>query len=71
MLETLHVTYMSFLFLYNLKLFSSCFQGDYGGDYFLKKNFITFQKAKLSCSDGGDFPLNFNEIRKCFFIDIL
>ncbi|XP_078378520.1 semaphorin-5A-like [Oculina patagonica] len=38
-------------------------KGDYGGDYFLKKNFITFQKAKLSCSDGGDFPLNFNEIQ--------
>ena len=41
-----------------------CPQGDYGGPLGLKKNFVTFQKAKLICSDGADFPLNFNELRE-------
>ena len=50
-------------FIYDVK-FLSLRQGDYAGKAGLKKYFVTFQKAKLSCSDGGDYPVTFNEIRK-------
>ena len=49
---------------YGYVFFKCLFQGDYGGRYSLKNVFVTFQKAKLSCSDGTDYPFNFNEIRK-------
>ncbi|XP_044178749.1 semaphorin-5B-like isoform X2 [Acropora millepora] len=38
-------------------------QGDRGGEYRLLGTFVTFQKAKLMCSDGNNYTLNFNEIQ--------
>lgn len=38
-------------------------KGDYGGYHGHQRTFVTFQKAKLSCSDGKDYPVNFNEIQ--------
>ena len=49
---------------YNLLLLIVFLQGDYGGYHGHQRSFVTFQKAKLSCSDGKDYPVNFNEIRK-------
>ena len=49
---------------YNLLLLIFFLQGDYGGYHGHQQTFVTFQKAKLSCSDGKDYPVNFNEIRK-------
>ena len=49
---------------YNLLLLIFFLQGDYGGYLSREHIFVTFQKAKLSCSDGKDYPVNFNEIRK-------
>ncbi|XP_058964433.2 semaphorin-5A isoform X3 [Pocillopora verrucosa] len=38
-------------------------KGDYAGQSTLRKYFITYQKAKLVCSDGGEYPVYFNEIQ--------
>ncbi|XP_044179118.1 LOW QUALITY PROTEIN: semaphorin-5A-like [Acropora millepora] len=38
-------------------------KGDRGGRYRLLNTFVTLQKAKLMCSDGKNYALNFNEIQ--------
>ncbi|KAK2561194.1 Semaphorin-5B [Acropora cervicornis] len=38
-------------------------KGDRGGNHRLLNYFVTLQKAKLMCSDGKNYALNFNEIR--------
>ncbi|XP_044178744.1 semaphorin-5B-like isoform X2 [Acropora millepora] len=38
-------------------------KGDRGGNHRLLNYFLTLQKAKLMCSDGKNYALNFNEIQ--------
>ncbi|XP_074622240.1 semaphorin-5A-like isoform X3 [Acropora palmata] len=38
-------------------------KGDRGGNHRLLNYFVTLQKAKLMCSDGKNYALNFNEIQ--------
>ncbi|KAK3749923.1 hypothetical protein QZH41_017376, partial [Actinostola sp. cb2023] len=43
-------------------------KGDYGGSrYFLKKNFVTYNKARLSCLTTGEYPTHFNNIQDVFW----
>ncbi|PFX24559.1 Semaphorin-5B [Stylophora pistillata] len=38
-------------------------KGDYAGLAKLRSNFLTYQKAKLICTDGGEYPVYFHEIQ--------
>ncbi|XP_031556501.1 semaphorin-5A-like [Actinia tenebrosa] len=43
-------------------------KGDYGGnEYFLKKNFVTYNKARIVCQTKGQYPAYFDEIQDVFW----
>lgn len=44
-------------------------KNDQGGQHFLKDNWTTFLKARLNCSQGGNYPFYYNEIQSATWLE--
>ena len=43
-------------------------KSDEGGQLVLKDNWTTFLKARLNCSEAGDYPFYYNEIQSAYYL---
>jgi semaphorin 5 len=43
-------------------------KNDHGGQLVLKDNWTTFLKARLNCSESGDYPFYYNEIQSAYYL---